>query len=199
MIFRMACKYIEQMSQKTVTELKLEKPEAPRTETGKKIEILEVLDFEEPRKVGKRTYDDGKFINSLKEQVQSGKRLSDRQVGALDTLLVKYSKQIPDFEQVKTDLGLEVKDNSEAAAEITKVLELCKTIETWNPPVKRGKREFNDADFFESLSTQFQGKGSLSDRQVAALKKMIGRYVAQIPTYEAVREELGLPEPKVKK
>ena len=198
MIFQMACKYMAQISQETVTELKLEKPEAPRTETGKKIALLEGLDFEESRKVGKRTYDDGKFIESLKQQVQSGKRLSDRQVGALDTLLVKYSKQIDNFEQVKQDLGLKVKDNSEAAGEITKLLELCKSIETWNPPVKRGKREFNDADFYESLSTQFDGKGTLSDRQVAALKKMMGRYPAQIPTYEAVREELGLPEPKVK-
>jgi len=199
MIFQMACKYIEQISQETVTELKLEKPEAPRTETGKKIALLEVLDFEEPRKVGNRTYDDGKFIGSLKQQVQGGKRLSDRQVGALDTLLVKYSKQIPDFDQVKEDLGLKVKDNSEAAGEISKLIELCKTVETWNPPVKRGKREFNDADFYESLSTQFDGKGTLSERQVAALKKMIGRYAAQIPTYEAIREDLGLPEPKTKK
>ena len=199
MLFRLACKYIEQMSAETVTTLKLEKPEAPRTETGKKIELLEMLDFDEPRKVGKRTYDDGKFVQSLKEQVQSGKRLSDRQVGALDTLLVKYSSQIDNFEQVQKDLGLEAKAPAENAEEIAKLIELCKTIETWNPPVKRGKREFNDADFYESLSTQFKGKGSLSDRQVAALKKMIGRYTDQIPTYEAVREELGLPEPKVKK
>ena len=199
MLFRLACKYIEQMSAETVTTLKLEKPEAPRTETGKKIELLETLDFDEPRKVGKRTYDDGKFVQSLKEQVQSGKRLSDRQVGALDTLLVKYSSQIDNFEQVQKDLGLEAKAPAENAEEIAKLIELCKTIETWNPPVKRGKREFNDADFYESLSTQFKGKGSLSDRQVAALKKMIGRYTDQIPTYEAVREELGLPEPKVKK
>ncbi len=199
MLFRLACKYIEQMSAETVTTLKLEKPEAPRTETGKKIELLETLDFDEPRKVGKRTYDDGKFVQSLKEQVQSGKRLSDRQVGALDTLLVKYSSQIDNFEQVQKDLGLEAKAPAENAEEIAKLIELCKTIETWNPPVKRGKREFNDADFYESLSTQFKGKGSLSDRQVAALKKMIGRYTDQIPDYEAVREELGLPEPKVKK
>jgi len=89
MIFRMACKYMEQIPQETVTELKLTKPEAPRTETGRKIALLEELDFDEPRKVGKRTYDDGKFVKSLKEQVQSGKRLSDRQVGALDSLLVK--------------------------------------------------------------------------------------------------------------
>ena len=199
MLFRLACKYMAQIDGETVAALKLEAPEAPRTETGKKIELLETLDFDEPRKVGKRTYDDGKFINSLKEQVQSGKRLSDRQVGALDTLLVKYAKQIDNFEQVQKDLGLEVKDPAENAEEITKLIELCNTIETWNPPVKRGKREFNDADFYESLSTQFKGKGSLSDRQVAALKKMIGRYVAQIPTYDQVREELGLPEPKAKK
>ncbi len=199
MIFQMACKYIEQMSDETVDELKLTKPEAPRTETGKKIALLEGLEYDEARKVGKRTYDDGKFVESLKQQVQSGKRLSDRQVGALDTLLVKYAKQIDNFEQVKADLGLKVKDNSEAAGEISRLLELCKTIETWNPPVKRGKREFNDKDFFDSLSTQFDGKGTLSDRQIGALKKMIGRYPAQIPTYEAVREELGLPVPREKK
>jgi len=198
MIFQMACKYIDQMSQQTIDELKLTKPEAPRTETGKKIALLEGLDFDEPRKVGRRTYDDAKFVTSLKQQVQSGKRLSDRQVGALDTLLVKYAKQIDNFEQVKKDLGLHVKDESETAGEIKRLMELCESIETWNPPVKRGKREFNDADFYGSLSTQFEGKGTLSDRQVAALKKMIGRYKDQIPSYEAIREDLGLPAPKAK-
>ena len=198
MLVRLACKYMAQMTPETVAELKLEKPEAPRVETNKKIALLEGLTFDEPRKVGKRTYDDGKFINSLKEQVEGGKRLSERQVGALDTVLVKYAKQIENFDQVKEELCLAVKDPSENAGEITKLLELCKSIETWNPPVKRGKREFNDSEFYESLSGQFAGKGSLSDRQVGALKKMMGRYPAQIPTYEAVREELGLPEPKVK-
>ncbi|MBI9021068.1 MAG: hypothetical protein JEZ10_07425 [Verrucomicrobia bacterium] len=199
MLFRLACKYIGQLAPDTVAGLKLEELEAPRTETNKKIELLEGLNFEEPKKVGKRTYDDGKFIESLKQQVEGGRRLTDRQVGALDTLMVKYSSQIENFEQVSKELGLEEKAPVENAEEITKILELCKTITTWNPPVKRGKREFNDADFYESLSTQFAGKGSLSDRQVAALKKMIGRYVGQIPSYEAVREELGLPEPKAKK
>lgn len=198
MIFRMACKYIEQMPQEIITELKLEKPEAPRTETGRKIALLEEVDFDEPRKVGRRTYDDGKFVQSLKQQVQSGKRLSDRQVAALDALLVKYAKQIPDFEQVKENLNLKVKDESEVTGEVTRLMELCKAIETWNPPVKRGNREFNDQDFYGSLSTQFEAKGTLSPRQIAALKKMIGRYAAQIPNYEEVREGLGLPAPKAK-
>jgi hypothetical protein len=187
------------MSAETIEELKLEKPEAPRTETGKKISLLEGVDFDEPRKVGRRTYDDGKFVASLKQQVQSGKRLSDRQVGALDTLLTKYSEQIENFDQLKAELGLNIKSQSESSGETGRLIELCESIQTWNPPVKRGKREFNDADFYGSLSTQFKGKGSLSERQIAALKKMIGRYADQIPNYEAIREELGLPTPRAKK
>jgi DNA topoisomerase I len=199
MIFRMACKYIDQMPQDIITELKLEKPEAPRTETGKKIALLEEVEFDEPRKVGRRTYDDAKFVRSLKQQVQSGKRLSERQVAALDSLLAKYSKQIPDFEQLKNDLNLKVKDESEVAGEVKQVMALCKSIETWNPPVKRGNREFNDQDFYNSLASQFDTKGTLSPRQIAALKKMIGRYAGQIANYEEVREDLGLPAPKEKK
>lgn len=199
MLFRLACKYMEQMSPEQVQAMKLEKPEEPRTETGKKLELLETIDFEEARKVGRRTYDDKKFVTSLRQQVQGGRRLSDRQVGALDTILVKYSEQVPNFETVREELGLGAKPGAEESGETSELLELCKTIETWNPPVKRGKREFNDESFFESLASQFEGKGTLSDRQVGALKKMIGRYPDQIPTYEAVREQYGLPKPRAKK
>lgn len=198
MIFRIACKYIDQMPQEVIDALKLEKPEAPRTETGRKVALLEEIDFDEPVKRGRRTYDDGKFVQSLKQQVQGGKRLSERQVSALDALLIKYAKQIPDFEEVKKQFGLSVKDDSELADEIGRLMALCKSIETWNPPVKRGNREFNDQDFYTSISTQFEAKGTLSARQVAAFKKLIGRYKDQIPSYDAVREELGLPTPKVK-
>lgn len=196
MIFRMACKYMEQIPEASARELKLEKPEAPRTETGKKIALLEAVEFDEPRKVGRRTYDDEKFVTSLKQQVQGGKRLSERQVGALDTLVVKYAKQIPNFESLRQELGLQSKEEDASAGEIAQLMELSKSIQTWNPPVKRGKREFNDQDFYKSLATQFEGKGTLSPRQLAAFKKMIGRYADQIPSYESVREALGLPAPK---
>jgi hypothetical protein len=79
------------------------------------------------------------------------------------------------------------------------LLDLLKNVQTWNPPVMRGKREFNDKSFYESLSTQFAGKGALSEKQVAALKKIVARYAAQIPDYDAIREQYGLPEPKAKK
>jgi hypothetical protein len=79
------------------------------------------------------------------------------------------------------------------------LLDLLKNVQTWNPPVMRGKREFNDKNFYESLFGQFGTKGALSEKQVAALKKIVARYAAQIPDFDAIREQYGLPEPKVKK
>ena len=76
------------------------------------------------------------------------------------------------------------------------ILELMEQITEWDEPVKRGKREFNDKTFYESLSTQFKSKGTLSDRQLAALKKMAARYAAQIPGYAAAQEQFGLPAPR---
>ena len=56
--------------------------------------------------------------------------------------------------------------------------------------------EFNDKSFFDSLSSQFKNNGSLTEKQVVALKKMVARYVEQIPNYYDKKEELGLFEPR---
>jgi hypothetical protein len=198
MLFRMACKYIEQLDAEEVKKLGLEKPEEPRTETHRKLELLRGVEFDAPRKVGRRTYDDAKFCASLRQQVQNGRRLSERQVDALDALLLKYAEQIEDFERVKKNFNLtrpEVSDTGVAGS----LLGLLKNIKTWNPPVKRGNREFNDRTFYESLAGQFESKGSLSEKQIAALKKIVARYADQIPDYDLIREQYGLPEPRTKK
>jgi len=62
--------------------------------------------------------------------------------------------------------------------------------------VKRGKRVFDDREFLESLAGQYKAKGTLSDRQVAALKKMMARYAEQIPHYAELQEKLNLPAPR---
>lgn len=199
MIHNLACKYMSQIGDEQVGALKLEKPEAASAETVRKLELLAGVKFAESRKVGKKVYDDGKFCESLRQQVQSGRNLSERQIAALDSVLTKYSDQIADFETIKASLNMASKPETADAGQTGVLLELLKTVQTWNPPVMRGKREFNDQSFYESLSTQFAGKGALSEKQVAALKKMMARYAAQIPDYDTIREQYGLPEPKVKK
>jgi DNA topoisomerase-1 len=199
MLFNLACKYIDQIGAEQVSGLKLEKPEAPRTETHQKLELLSHVEFAPARKIGKRTYDDKKFCESLRQQVQNGRRLSDRQSAALDAVLTKYSDQIENFDTIKEGLNMAAKPETADSGVTGALLDLLKNVQTWNPPVLRGKREFNDQSFYESLSGQFGTKGALSDKQVAALKKIVSRYAAQIPDFDAIREQYGLPEPKVKK
>ncbi|HEY5652990.1 MAG TPA: type I DNA topoisomerase [Pontiella sp.] len=196
MLHKMCCRYIKQIPADLVAELELVEPEAVRGDTPRKLDILATVQFEEPRKVGKRTYDDKKFCTSLSDQIAMGKRLSDRQVAYLDTLLTKYSDQIENFEAIKAEFKLDEKPEVEADPTTAPVLALMENVTEWAEPTKRGKREFNDKTFYDSLASQFKGKGALSDRQLAALKKMVARYASQIPNYADVQEQYGLSEPR---
>lgn len=196
MLHKMCCRYIKQVPAGMVAELELVEPEAVRGDTPRKIQILLNVKFEEPQKVGKRTYDDKKFVTSLGDQITMGKRLSDRQVAYLDTLLGKYSDQLENFDALKAEFKLDEKPEVEADPTTAPVLALMDNIKEWAEPSVRGKREFNDKTFFDSLSVQFKGKGALSDRQLAALKKMAARYAAQIPNYTELMDQYGLPAPR---
>ncbi len=198
LLFGLACKYVEQIDGAVAVSLKLEKPKDTPPEIKRALDSLSAVQFAEARKVGKKTYDDGKFCASLREQAEGGKALSERQLAALGLILTKYAEQIPDFEAIRSSLKLADKPEPADSGQSAALLELMKAVQSWNPPVKRGKREFNDQDFYESLSGQFAGKGALSDKQLAALKKMIARYAAQISGYEEARERYGLPAPKTK-
>ncbi len=196
MLHKMCCRYIKQVPDALVQELELVEPEAVRGDTPRKLDVLANVQFEEPRKVGKRTYDDKKFVASLSDQITMGKRLSDRQVAYLDTLLTKYSDQLESFEALRAEFKLDEKKEVEADPTTAPVLALMENVTEWAEPTKRGKREFNDKTFYESLATQFKGKGALSDRQLAALKKMVARYAEQIPNYAGVQDQYGLPSPR---
>ena len=200
MLFKMCCRYYHQIPDLFIKELELKEPEALREDTSYKLSLLNDIIFEDPTKVGKRVYDDSKFVKSLSEQVTMEKRLSDRQIAYLDSLLGKYADQIDDFEEIKANLKLGEKIKVDADPTTAPILEMLDKITNWAEPTKRGKREFNDKSFYESLASQFKSKGALSERQLAALKKMAARYAEQLPNYLDLQDELGLPAPrKVKK
>lgn len=163
--------------------------EPPDASMIRKLELLQGVPFEGPREVRKKIYDDAKFVTSLREQVQSGKRLSDNQVRVLDRFLLKYAGHIPDFEQHARTLGVEAPVGDPHAAPL---LELMRPIKTWRPATTKGKKTWDDQEFFKSLDDQFRRKKALSPRQVAALKKLARRYADQLPGYDAKAEELHL-------
>lgn len=165
--------------------------EPPDEEMKEKIDALANVPFEPPREVRNRIYDDRLFYHSLREQVLSGKRLSDNQMRHLDQLLQKYSAHIPGFEEKAQRWGLVSSEDPQVAA----LVDLAKSVTEWKPAVTKGEKTWDDKQFAESLIRQYETKKSLSPRQVAALKKLLPRYKDKIPDYNARAEAAGLRGP----
>ena len=162
----------------------------PREIALRKFELLQPIEMDERGR---------KFIDSLAQQEASGRRLTPAQAAALDRALLRFAAMIPNFEQEKQQLGIVAEAASlEPDLESGPLLEVAAKIVTWREPVKRGKRTFDDKDFFESLSRQFKQRGGLSPRQRAALGKMLFRYKEQIPDFEETALRLGLRKNKPK-
>lgn len=165
--------------------------EPPCEPTLRKLELLEKVDFHEPRKVGKRIFDDRAFIASLRKQVEAGRRLSEKQIHHLDRILVRYADQIEGFAGMMGELKMEHAAHPEDG-ESGPLLALLEHVKEWKPPVKRGKREWDDRKFYESLAQQYQRQKRLSPKQIAALKKLVSRYEQQIPGFEEAAKRFGL-------
>ena len=186
-----------------ITELKLVAPaqdadygQPPRKETITKLALLENVTFDPPRKFGKKVYDDKEFCASLRNQVSGGKRLSQAQIAYLDKIMRKYSKQIPDFEQQVTALGMAPEPAAPAESHLEEILALFDAVKEWRPASTRKGRTWDDREFLSSLKTQFAQRKQLSFKQVNALKRLAVSYAAQIPGYAEAMPKYGLLEPR---
>ena len=138
-----------------------------------------------------------KFVDSLKHQAESGRKLSEKQLAAIDRMIIQNAAQIENFEEAKASLGLTL-DESELPQDLESpvLLEMLGQVATWQEPVQRGKITFDDQAFFASLSDQFNRKRSLSPRQRYAMKRMVFRYKAQITNFDDYAARLGLNNKK---
>ncbi len=173
-----------------VKEIKARREEAaasgpPKHELDAAFAAMEAVKWSAPEKRRGRVYDDKKFFDSLKKQHDSGRALSDKQLSALGKMSSRYKDQIANFDEVCKVLAAgpvaEQSEEAKAAAsaaseEVDKILEALSKVEKWGEPVKKGRKTYDDKEFFDSLSKQRAAGKTLSDRQVGALKKMAGRY-----------------------
>ncbi len=148
-----------------------------------------VKEWEEP--ANEKSRDDKAFITSLREQAER-KPLTQRQIRALKTVIKKYASQIPQYEEVREELDLPEPLDDQALERLKKTLAMADEIEKFNEPTKRGRRTYDDKEFVESLKRQLNEKGSLSDRQIAALGKMLAKYKKQIKNFDERAKELGI-------
>ena len=132
-----------------------------------------------PEKRGARVYDDKKFFDSLKDQVEAGKVLSERQMAALAKMASRYAEAIPGYEELMKELGVTVEKPSEEGGSQTdadRILKALSEIKEWAAPEKKGRRVYDDREFCESLAKQRASGRILSPKQSAALMKLAAKY-----------------------
>ncbi len=164
--------------------------------------------WKEPTNSGIRKYDDNKFVTSLKKQIDSGKKLSDKQWQALLNVFVSYEEKIPDFSKIVAELDVselisEIKQRRSEKIANQKPLDpndislrICNSladIKNWEEPVKKGNRTYDDKKFFHSLNTQLNNGKVLSDAQSNALKNLLLKYRTQVSNYDDLKSEAKLP------
>lgn len=69
---------------------------------------------------------------------------------------------------------------------------LLAQVKTWKPPVRDGRRLYDDRKFYESVKEQGDAGRTLSERQLASLVRMVIDYAGQIPDAERRLREAGL-------
>ncbi|MEG2076183.1 MAG: hypothetical protein RRY34_06740, partial [Victivallaceae bacterium] len=129
-----------------------------------------------------------KFFKSLKKQADAGKTLSEKQLDSLCKMALKYKESIKDFDALKERLNIVdvagSDSDSEAVAggaavikvDLSTEFDFLSKVSEWAEPVKRGRRTYDDKEFYNSLRQQYEGGKVLSDKQVAALRKLVGKY-----------------------
>jgi DNA topoisomerase-1 len=180
----------------------VDQAKGPSADAGKVERILGLLEriqeWGPETKRGKRTYSDQKFVVSIRDQTEKKKPLSIRQLEALARIGKRYAKQVPELEPALVEMELDQVDPPVSDADreaVRRKLELLGAVTCDGPREHRGKT-YNDLTFIESLRRQHEGGRMLSPAQLAVLDRMIIKYSAQIPDFEAIRGDLALTDPE---
>lgn len=168
--------------------VKTKLPSADHAVVGRVLDVLEKVQEWGPEvKRGKRTYSDGKFVSSVREQLTKGeKEISGRQLDVLMKIGYRYRSQVPEIEAVIRESGHEALMSEPGvhppAPETIKKLEVMKTVSLDESTEK----------FVASLRGRVEGGRSLTQPQINALDRIVSSHAIQITNYSDIKESLGM-------
>lgn len=145
--------------------------------------LASVTKWKEPKKVGKRVYDDKAFVESVQKQAEEGKPLSARQLEFLVRMAVMYSDQIPDFDAKLKEYGLTAGSQSQAEKADAELVKYCFELMdriggmTKNP-------------FLKSLRDQVDRGRGLSPKQFSVLARAVGENASSLDDCAEIRAKL---------
>lgn len=139
--------------------------------------LANVTNWADPVKKGRFAFDEKKFYQSVAQQFNDGKQLSDKQLNALKKLYDKYTKETTS--NPSAAVVEETPADNEINSEIADLLKKMAQITTWEAPAQKGRFAFDDKKFFQSIEKQFKSKKQLSVKQIDAIKKLAVKYEIQ--------------------
>ena len=146
--------------------------------------LSEVKEWKPAKKIGKRTYDDKAFVESVREQAAEGKRpLSARQLDFLVKMAVMYQAQIASCEARLKENGLGAGATLVPRADAELVKYCFVTMDRIGGMFKN--------PFLKSLHDQWdRGKG-LSPKQFGILARTVGENAGALEDCEEIRAKLA--------
>ena len=170
--------------------------------------LFDGVTFEEKKKVGRRTYDDAQFVGSIREKFNSTGQMSEKQFQALITMAAKYSGVLsgkiptlaPDIREAVMQAGERMQERLEAESQRPPVPEnggyspvFAAFDKVVFPEAKSsGRFTFDEGKFFKSLKRQALSGKALSEKQLAALKKLAVKYKDQLIDPDTVMSQLQI-------
>ena len=144
----------------------------------------EVKEWKPAKKVGKRVYDDKAFVESVKEQMKSGRPLSSRQLEFLVKMVSAYSSQIENAELRMKEKGLGAGASLVAQKADEKQVAYCFEIMD-----RIGDMLKNP--FLKSLHEQYDRGRGLSPKQFSILARAVGQNAASLPDCAEIQARLA--------
>jgi len=144
----------------------------------------QVREWKQPKTVGKRTYDDKAFVESVRAQFDSGKPMSTRQLEYLVRMALMYAAQIPGCEDTLKEHGIAGSQAQKAETVDPALVKWC----------------FDTADritglmrnpFLKSLRDQTERGRGLSQKQFSILVKSVGENAAGLEDCDEIRAKLS--------
>ena len=144
----------------------------------------QIRTWKEPKKVGKRVYDDKAFVESVKEQMASGKPMSARQLEFLVRMVSVYADQIPGAEQKLKESGIGAGASTVAQKADEGLVKYCfDVMERIGGMLKN--------PFLKSLREQVDRGRGLSPKQFSILARAVGENASTLDDCEEIRAKLA--------
>ncbi len=137
-----------------------------------------------PKTVGKRTYDDKAFVESVKSQMAAGKPLSARQLEFLVRMVSMYADQIPDAELRLKEAGIGAGASTVLQKADDQLVCYCFRLMDRIGGMMRNP-------FLKSLREQVDRGRGLSLKQFSILARAVGENASALPDCDEIRAKLA--------